>query len=68
MASDSPRLADMFPTLDDAQIERMRVVGHERAALTVCSTPSPHGIDSLKARLSPIAQAIRWEIPGPAVM
>lgn len=50
------------------EIERMRVVGHERAALTVCSTPSPHGIDSLKARLSPIAQAIRWEIPGPAVM
>jgi thioredoxin reductase (NADPH) len=25
------RLAEMFPTLDDAQIERMRAVGHERA-------------------------------------
>jgi thioredoxin reductase (NADPH) len=31
MTPDSPRLAEMFPTLDDAQIERMRAVGHERA-------------------------------------
>jgi thioredoxin reductase (NADPH) len=31
MPPDASRQADMFPTLDDAQIERMRAVGHERA-------------------------------------
>jgi thioredoxin reductase (NADPH) len=31
MASAPPRLAEMFPTLDDAQLERVRAVGHERA-------------------------------------
>jgi thioredoxin reductase (NADPH) len=30
-ATDSPRAAEMFPTLSDAQIERMRGAGHERA-------------------------------------
>jgi thioredoxin reductase (NADPH) len=29
-----PRLAEMFPTLDDAQIERMHAIGHERAVHT----------------------------------
>jgi thioredoxin reductase (NADPH) len=29
--ADAPRTQEMFPTLSDAQIERMRAVGHERA-------------------------------------
>src|SRR5690242_9124164 len=31
MTAASPPLVEMFPTLDDAQIERMRTIGHERA-------------------------------------
>jgi len=31
MTPESPRLAEMFPTLADAQIERLRAIGHERA-------------------------------------
>ncbi len=29
--ADAPRAAEMFPTLGDAQLERMRALGHERA-------------------------------------